>query len=250
MLDVSIEVFCQRVTRALKEQPSSREGHTLPKGFQSDTKRCRMSPRLAYGRHRGPAPDGARQAAVLIAVYRSRQTDQLCLTLTRRPMTLSHHAGQICLPGGQIDPGETPAEAALREFREELGVSPPSTRPLGELPSTFVFASENVVKPFLVAGPAPESPWRPDPVEVDEVIEMPLETLFVSPTQLGEGTMPFGWRLGSRQGHRAADGTPAGYRFRYPALAFTDTNGHRREFWGATAMILERFAAVLARALG
>lgn len=42
-------------------------------------------------------------------------------------------AGKINGPGGKIDPGETPLEAAIRETQEELLVTPIQPRKLGEL---------------------------------------------------------------------------------------------------------------------
>ena len=45
------------------------------------------------------------------------------LLLTQRKATLSKHAGQIAFPGGRIDEGETPLQAALRETEEETGLA-------------------------------------------------------------------------------------------------------------------------------
>lgn len=42
-------------------------------------------------------------------------------------------AGKINGPGGKIDPGETPLEAAIRETQEELRITPHAPRKLGEL---------------------------------------------------------------------------------------------------------------------
>jgi 8-oxo-dGTP diphosphatase len=42
-------------------------------------------------------------------------------------------AGKINGPGGKIDPGETPLQAAIRETQEELHITPASPRKLGEL---------------------------------------------------------------------------------------------------------------------
>ena len=70
------------------------------------------------------------------------------LPLTERPAALLHHGGQISLPGGAIDPGESPADAALRELREELGVDG-QIELLGQLADCYVFASDFRVTPWL-----------------------------------------------------------------------------------------------------
>ncbi|MEM6471981.1 MAG: CoA pyrophosphatase [Planctomycetota bacterium] len=254
----SIQSLESTIRAALRLE--SERCESTPSGFEFRNGRCNTSPRLAYGRHRGPASDVARQAAVLIALYPSTDNDEIWVTLTRRPMTLSHHAGQVCLPGGRIEHGESAVEAAIREFKEELGVAPPSADPLGKMNPTYVFASDNVVTPIVVAGEAPATPWKPDPVEVDEVIEMPLTTVLpecsgVDRSDIGgpggnpaEAMLPTaGWRLGKHAGISDC-GEAIDYRFRYPAIAFTDASGHRREIWGATAMILERFGRLFIRA--
>nr|WP_286177770.1 CoA pyrophosphatase [Rhodopirellula sp. JC639] len=194
----------------------------------------------------------SRQAAVAIVVYPQRQTGRLCLTLTRRPMALSHHGGQICLPGGRIEPGESPFQAAVREYQEELGVSPQVIQVVGRLNPIYVFASDNLVETLVLTAGSPVGDWRPDPVEVDEVIEMPLESV----VQLAGGSLASSCppckiiaenrdRIGKKQG----TGEVFQYRFGHPAIEFVDCQGHRRVVWGATAMLLGEFADAVCRAI-
>lgn len=44
-----------------------------------------------------------------------------------------------CLPKGHLEPGETPRQAALREVREETGLTAAVLRPLGRI--TYWFSS-------------------------------------------------------------------------------------------------------------
>lgn len=201
--------------------------------------RSRTAPRLSYGRHKGPARDDSRQAAVVCVIYPHRKTRQTCLTLTRRPVTLSHHGGQICLPGGKIEPGETSWNAALREYEEELGV--PINDPVycGSLTPIYVFGSDNVVETLVVVAESPQVDWQPDAVEVDQVIELPLETL---------GTA-FENRLftqnQARSGKAANGDGVFHYEFGYQAISIRDIRGAEFEVWGATAMLLEELSDCL-----
>ena len=58
---------------------------------------------------------------------------EAALILTRRALHLRRHANQWALPGGRIDAGETPEQAALRELREEVALELPPEAILGRL---------------------------------------------------------------------------------------------------------------------
>lgn len=93
--------------------------------------------------------------------------------LTKRPMTLRKHPGQIAFPGGGREPGDvTPLHTALRETREELGIDPDSVEVLGLLGAMPTITSYWVT-PFVGVVPA-DAPLTPNPVEIDEVLAAPL----------------------------------------------------------------------------
>jgi len=131
----------------------------------------------SYGRHFGPAPAHARQAAIMAFIYWNGS--EWILPLIRR-VSKGIHASQICFAGGGIDPGETAVEAALRECGEETGWSPTKADVVGQLSPIFVYASNNLVS-CIVAITREHPVWNHDPREVDEVIDVPLVHIFRDP---------------------------------------------------------------------
>src|SRR3954469_6491125 len=87
------------------------------------------SPRTGWDPLRPPA--GLRDAAALLLLY--PRDGAWHVPLTVRGSRLRKHTGQISLPGGAVDPGESFETTALREAAEELGVVPASVRVLGRL---------------------------------------------------------------------------------------------------------------------
>lgn len=94
------------------------------------------------------------------------------LLLTRRAETLGNHAGQWALPGGRIDDGETPEQAALREMAEEVGLVLQADAVLGRL-DDFTSRSGFVITPVVVWAGAARS-LTPNPGEVASIHRIPL----------------------------------------------------------------------------
>lgn len=114
-----------------------------------------------------------RDAAVLIPVI--DRPEGLSVILTRRADSLASHTGQIAFPGGRLDPGEGPVEAALREAFEEVGLEPGFVEPLG-LSNRYETVTGYVVTP-VVGLVRPGFELTPSPSEVAEVFETPLAFL-------------------------------------------------------------------------
>lgn len=178
------------------------------------------SPQLAYGRHFVPPPSNARQSAVAILIY--PQGSEWFVPLTLRPATLSHHASQVSFPGGSLDADETAEDAAWRELHEELGIPRAALEPIGRLTPLYIFVSNFYVVP-CVAFAHQLPPFRPNPGEVEAVLELPLHRL--PPAEPCESQIIERGNL----------------RFRAPCWQI----GAQR-VWGASAMILGELAAILA----
>ena len=130
-----------------------------------------------------PAFDGARQAAVLVALAPGDHGFEVLLT--RRSQELRQHKGEISFPGGRMDPGETATETALREASEEVGLDPSLVTVVGELShvNTVVSMSYIIPKVALLESPVPLSPQT---MEADKVMWVPLNELTAPGTYHGE----------------------------------------------------------------
>ncbi len=123
-----------------------------------------------------------KQAAVAICVALRQDPaddwggpDDAAFLLTRRAPKLRAHSGQLALPGGRVDPGETIEQTALRELDEELGVSLGSDAVLGHL-DPYPTRSGYLISPIVVWTPR-DAVVRPNPAEVDRLYRIPLSEL-------------------------------------------------------------------------
>jgi len=110
-------------------------------------------------------------AAVLMAI--TEREEKPGVLLLHRPSHMRSHPGQVAFPGGRIDPGEGPVEAALREAWEELGIRPGDVRVVGTS-DLFRTNSGYAITPVLGIVP-PDIEINPSPAEVAQWFEAPLD---------------------------------------------------------------------------
>jgi 8-oxo-dGTP pyrophosphatase MutT (NUDIX family) len=99
--------------------------------------------------------------------------------LTRRGSRLSTHSNQWALPGGRIDDGETPLEAAIREIGEEINLTVGQADLLGRL-DDYPTRSGYVISPFVFWAPDGVEP-RPNPDEVASIHRISIRELCREP---------------------------------------------------------------------
>ena len=205
------------VLEELETTLRSRLAGTLP-GLEAQRRFMPTPPRTGW--KPGEFPSDARIAAGLLLVYPGDRGASIPLTV--RASHLKRHAGQISLPGGATDAGETLVQAALREAYEEIGVDPARVRILGQLTPVHVLVSGFTLHPIV--GITDERPdFTPAAHEVEQVIEVSIDDLQDASN--------------IRHGTRSREGVA----IEYP---YFDLRGSH--VWGATAMILGEFICLLA----
>lgn len=162
-----------------------------------------------------PLPAGLRRAAVLLPLVDTGRG--AALVLTKRTELVEHHKGQISFPGGGLEGGESPQQAALRETHEEIGIRPSDVDILGRLDDEVMPFSGFLVTPFVGVVPYPNRLLL-SAQEVGAILLVPLEVLLDSGNVRTEV-----WDRG---------GTPSVVYF-YAA--------GREVIWGFTARIAARF---------
>ncbi|MGF7152738.1 CoA pyrophosphatase [Novosphingobium gossypii] len=160
-------------------------------------------------------------AAVLVAITERPRPGVLLL---HRPSTMRAHPGQIAFPGGRIDPGETPIEAALREANEELGIRAQDVRVIG--PSDLYRTGSGYEITPVVAVIPPDLPIHPNPAEVAQWFEAPVDFI-LDPANQHTRSVEFEGRTHS-----------------FIEIVWNDTRQDHR-IWGVTGAILHNLAVRL-----
>jgi 8-oxo-dGTP pyrophosphatase MutT (NUDIX family) len=168
-------------------------------------------------------PDDVRKGGVLALFYPCN--GNICLVFIKRTEYPGVHSGQVSFPGGGLeDVDKSMVETALREAEEEIGVDRKSVIPVGILTELFIPPSNFLVTP--VVGYTHEKPdFRPDPDEVDRILEVSLDDLLKDGTVQEQEITIF----------------PA-IKLRVPCFYVEG-----EVIWGATAMILSELMDIITR---
>ncbi len=112
-----------------------------------------------------------KNSSVLLLLFEEDSVLKACLI--KRPAHMKHHAGQIALPGGRMDVGETDIETALRETDEEIGISADKIEILGKLSEFYVEVSRFEIQPIVGwLNEVPKTTLNYD--EVEKIIFFPI----------------------------------------------------------------------------
>lgn len=193
----------------------------ISRGLPGQTAHRRMAP---AGRITGPflADDfmQAKRASVLLLMYPG--AGEVEFVMIQRPAYNGAHGGQVSLPGGKIETGDTsPWHAAIRESEEEIGIDSTQIQFAAELSSLYIPVSNFFVYAFL--GFISQKPvFIPDAKEVESIIETPVRILLDNSIK---GEMDF-----------ARGGTV----MHVPCYRIQNAN-----VWGATAIILSEVEELL-----
>jgi len=163
-------------------------------------------------------------SAVLVPIFYKQ--GEYCILFTKRTERVKDHKGQISFPGGAYEEQDgTLLNTALRECTEEIGLPAEAVEVLGELDDMLTITTDYLISPFVAAIPWPYQ-LKVDPIEVKEIIEVPISAL-LDKDCLRQETDPLN------------DGNIFGYFYYYS----------ERIIWGATARILNQFLDIWAEVM-
>ena len=173
------------------------------------------------------------QNAVVIAL-----TENNDIIFEVRAKTIRHQPGDVCLPGGRVEPGETHEQAILREMTEELQIDQ-SQIEMNAPVSIFVTGGLEI-HVFLCRLYDYRDTYQPD--EVESILRVPLSFFLETKPEIYEVSLkpilpddfPFDRIYGGRN---------YTWREKISKIRFYEYNGFT--IWGITARIMDAFANIL-----
>ena len=132
---------------------------------------------------RQPRPIGRhRYFSVLVPVV--EKDGQLHLLFEVRARIMESQPGEICFPGGHVEPGEDPGAAALRETMEEIGIPPEKVELIGPGDILYGYANYTLYTYMGIVAYEDVVKGQLAPEEVDEIFLVPLQFFYDNPPQV------------------------------------------------------------------
>ena len=135
-------------------------------------------------RYRGREPGllGASRSFAVLCPLVEREDSLRLLFEVRAPQL--RQGGEVCFPGGQMEPGESVTDCALRETEEELAIPRREVTPLGT-PDFICNPGGFLLRPVVgLVSPAGLAGMRPSPAEVAEAFTVPLDFFRQTPPEV------------------------------------------------------------------
>jgi 8-oxo-dGTP pyrophosphatase MutT (NUDIX family) len=156
-----------------------------------------------------------------------------------RAHTLRHQPGDICLPGGKIEEGESPRDTAVRETLEELNLRNEDVEYIGEM-DYFISPYGTIMFPFVAK--LNNHQVCPNADEVDHIFRVPLDYFInhepvMYNMEIGpnlKDDFPYHLVKGGKD-YKFSRGTLKQHFYEYGDYVI----------WGFTAMIVKKFAEII-----
>ncbi|MCI2105605.1 MAG: CoA pyrophosphatase [Intestinimonas sp.] len=171
--------------------------------------------------------------AVLVPLVEKEGSVHVLLEV--RSDTLGRQPGEVCFPGGKMEPGEGVTQCAFRETWEELGIPPSAIRPIARL-DLLHHQNGNLMFPLLAQlDPDCLTSLRPNLDEVKEAFLVPLDFLRENSPQVY--TYALQPDVGEDFPYERI-GFPNGYAWAPGKVEVPIWNYKNHAIWGMTARIL------------
>jgi 8-oxo-dGTP pyrophosphatase MutT (NUDIX family) len=201
----------------------------VPQGLGPDHLFGPLDPSVLVNESNAPAVHRV-NAGVLAVLFEEPDEGEARLILTRRSTGLRTHRGEVSFPGGRLDDGEGPAEAAIREAQEEIGLDPALVTPVGWVHPVMTMVSASLILPVLATVARRPAHLVANPTEVERVFDVALAEL-ADPAVFHEER----WTIAGRTIPHSADGS-------FP-IWFFEVAGEM--IWGATARMIHELLNVV-----
>jgi 8-oxo-dGTP pyrophosphatase MutT (NUDIX family) len=188
--------------------------------------------------HRKPEIIGDfKKSGVMILL--SEEGKKINIIFEVRSLKLKSQPGDICLPGGKVEDGESPKEAAIRETMEELNLERDKIQFIGSM--DYVVTPYNfIMYPFV--SKINESQIVPNRAEVDHVFKVPIDFFLENSPKLYElpiisdPNKDFPYDLiANGKNYKFRTGKVPEYFYQYENYVI----------WGFTALIIKRFTDIM-----